>query len=61
METASRCRSRPGPTGQAVVTGNGINYNGGPVLKGNPVPDLHYLVRQLERHGTNYDSHDQFD
>jgi hypothetical protein len=23
-----------GPTGQAVVTGNGINYNGGPVLKG---------------------------
>src|SRR6478609_2640624 len=27
-----------GPTGQAVVTGNGINYNGGPVFKGNPVP-----------------------
>ncbi|HLJ30610.1 MAG TPA: hypothetical protein VKY85_28150 [Candidatus Angelobacter sp.] len=27
-----------GPTGQAVVTGNGINYNGGPVLKGSPVP-----------------------
>ena len=27
-----------GPSGQAVVTGNGINYNGGPVLKGNPVP-----------------------
>jgi hypothetical protein len=26
------------PTGDAVVTGNGINYNGGPVLKGNPVP-----------------------
>src|SRR5215831_16179183 len=26
------------PTGGAVVTGNGINYNGGPVLKGNPVP-----------------------
>ena len=26
------------PTGQAVVTGNGINYNGGPVLHGNPVP-----------------------
>lgn len=26
-----------GPTGQAVVTGNGINYNGGPVMKGNPV------------------------
>src|SRR6476661_3493397 len=23
-----------GPNGQAVVTGNGINYNGGPVLKG---------------------------
>src|SRR4051794_8040422 len=27
----------PGPTGQAVVTGNGINYHGGPVMKGNPV------------------------
>jgi hypothetical protein len=27
-----------GPSGQAVVTGNGINYHGGPVLKGNPVP-----------------------
>src|SRR5215471_18708891 len=26
------------PTGQAVVTGNGINYHGGPVLHGNPVP-----------------------
>lgn len=24
--------------GQSVTTGNGINYNGGPVLKGNPVP-----------------------
>ena len=27
----------PGPIGQAVVTGNGINYHGGPVMKGNPV------------------------
>src|SRR5437588_2402919 len=27
----------PGPVGQAVVTGNGINYHGGPVMKGNPV------------------------
>ncbi|HJX83573.1 MAG TPA: hypothetical protein VJ723_04435 [Candidatus Angelobacter sp.] len=26
------------PSGGVVVTGNGINYNGGPVLKGNPVP-----------------------
>src|SRR5215472_18747755 len=26
------------PAGHAVVTGNGINYNGGPVLHGNPVP-----------------------
>jgi len=26
------------PAGHVVVTGNGINYNGGPVLKGNPVP-----------------------
>jgi hypothetical protein len=30
------------PLGEAVVTGNGINYNGGPVLKGNPVP--FYLI-----------------
>lgn len=30
--------AKTGPTGQAVVTGNGINYNGGPVLKGSPVP-----------------------
>jgi hypothetical protein len=27
----------PGPVGEAVVTGNGINYHGGPVMKGNPV------------------------
>jgi Phosphate-induced protein 1 conserved region len=26
------------PSGGAVVTGNGINYHNGPVLKGNPVP-----------------------
>jgi hypothetical protein len=26
------------PSGQAVVTGNGINYHNGPVMKGNPVP-----------------------
>ena len=26
------------PTPDAVVTGNGINYHNGPVLKGNPVP-----------------------
>src|ERR1700757_3176653 len=26
------------PTGDTVVTGNGINYNGGPILNGNPVP-----------------------
>src|ERR1700758_4317142 len=26
------------PTGQSVTTGNGINYNGGPVLKASPVP-----------------------
>ena len=26
-----------GPIGETVVTGNGINYHGGPVLKGNPV------------------------
>src|SRR5258708_18431646 len=27
----------PGPIGQAVVTGNGINYHNGPVMRGNPV------------------------
>src|SRR5882672_7889791 len=26
-----------GPVGDAVVTGNGINYHGGPVMKANPV------------------------
>jgi hypothetical protein len=26
----------PGPIGQAVVTGNGINYHNGPVMKGTP-------------------------
>ena len=26
----------PGPIGEAVVTGNGINYHGGPVMKGTP-------------------------
>ena len=26
----------PGPVGEAVVTGNGINYHGGPVMKGTP-------------------------
>jgi Phosphate-induced protein 1 conserved region len=31
-----------GPVGQAVVTGNGINYHGGPVLKANPVK--YYLI-----------------
>jgi hypothetical protein len=30
--------AQPGPIGQTVVTGNGISYHGGPVLKGNPVP-----------------------
>lgn len=29
--------AKPGPVGQAVVTGNGINYHNGPVMKGNPV------------------------
>jgi hypothetical protein len=34
----SELMERATPTGQAVVTGNGINYHGGPVLKANPVP-----------------------
>src|SRR5215831_11789771 len=37
--TGSRTEFLPAvPGGKAVVTGNGINYHGGPVLKGNPVP-----------------------
>jgi Phosphate-induced protein 1 conserved region len=40
----------PGPIGQAVVTGNGINYHGGPVLKGNPVPI--YLIFYGNWNGT---------
>ncbi|HKV95037.1 MAG TPA: hypothetical protein VJW20_21000 [Candidatus Angelobacter sp.] len=39
-----------GPIGQAVVTGNGINYHGGPVLKGNPVPI--YLIFYGNWNGT---------
>src|SRR6516225_6840268 len=38
------------PTGPAVVTGNGINYNGGPVLQGNPVPI--YLIFYGNWNGT---------
>jgi hypothetical protein len=29
--------AKPGPIGFTVTTGNGINWNGGPVMKGNPV------------------------
>jgi hypothetical protein len=29
--------AKPGPIGETVVTGNGINYHNGPVMKGNPV------------------------
>lgn len=39
------------PTGQAVVTGNGINYSGGPVLKGNPVS--FYLIWYGNWNGTS--------
>jgi len=37
-ETAPELIERAKPTNPTVVTGNGINYHGGPVLKGNPVP-----------------------
>ena len=47
----------PGPVGLAVVTGNGINYHGGPVLKSNPVPYLPDFLRQLERHRIQHGSH----
>ena len=35
-------RAAPGPIGDAVVTGNGINYHGGPVMKANPVK--YYII-----------------
>jgi len=38
LEAVPEMIEQANPTGQAVVTGNGINYHGGPVLKGNPVP-----------------------
>src|SRR5215831_15194722 len=38
------------PGGRAVVTGNGINYHGGPVLKSNPVPI--YLIFYGNWNGT---------
>ncbi len=34
QEAEEETMDKAGPTGQAVVTGNGINYHGGPVLKG---------------------------
>ncbi|HEY7402498.1 MAG TPA: hypothetical protein VIB39_03175 [Candidatus Angelobacter sp.] len=40
----------PGPIGDTVVTGNGINYHGGPVLKANPVPI--YLIFYGNWNGT---------
>src|SRR6185437_10466307 len=39
-----------GPIADTVVTGNGINYHGGPVLKGNPVPI--YLIFYGNWNGT---------
>jgi phosphate-induced protein 1 len=39
-----------GPVGLAVVTGNGINYNGGPVLKSSSVPI--YLIWYGNWNGT---------
>lgn len=39
-----------GPIGQSVVTGNGISYHGGPVLKANPVPI--YLIFYGNWNGT---------
>jgi len=38
QEAAPETMPAARPTGNAVVTGNGINYHGGPVLQGNPVP-----------------------
>lgn len=38
LQSPEEAKDQDGASGQAVVTGNGINYNGGPVLKGNPVP-----------------------
>ncbi|MGH9635402.1 MAG: hypothetical protein ACRD72_11265 [Candidatus Angelobacter sp.] len=38
LDPANIIHQQAGPHGPAVVTGNGINYNGGPVMHGNPVP-----------------------
>src|SRR5215471_21705750 len=37
-EALPETMERAKPTGNTVITGNGINYHGGPVLQGNPVP-----------------------
>jgi hypothetical protein len=36
-DSGQRSLASPGPIGETVVTGNGINYHNGPVMKGNPV------------------------
>lgn len=49
-EAVPETMERVKPTGNTVVTGNGINYHGGPVLKGNPVPV--YLIWYGNWNGT---------
>jgi hypothetical protein len=41
--TVIREKPHNGPTGGAVVTGNGINYNGGPVMTSSPI-NLYYIL-----------------
>src|SRR5262245_44039984 len=50
VDTPEETMPEARPSGQAVVTGNGINYHGGPVLKGNPVPI--YLIWYGNWNGT---------
>ena len=37
-QTTGEFMQQAKPTGNTVVQGNGINYHGGPILSGNPVP-----------------------
>jgi hypothetical protein len=38
LDPANVIQQQAAPIGNTVTTGNGINYNGGPVLKASPVP-----------------------
>src|SRR5438445_11266969 len=46
-----------GPVGQAVVTGNGINYHCGPVMKGKPVHPYILWYANCSGSGPNLAAH----